>query len=465
MKILLVVQRSHPRSLGLDNVILFEPLALEYIGAGVKENHDVKLLDLRAESVEFTDIMESFKPDIVACGAYTADVYGVKQILAQAKKTLPGVVTVVGGQHATVMPSDFFDTYIDFVVIGEGVEPFKRICEAYEKTKGFSHIKNIYYRANGKMVFTERTDPPPLDNLPFPARTLTSHLRKRYNLFFGGDTSFSCMTGSLGCTHRCKFCAASSLMNHKIYRRRIDNIVKELGSLEEPYVFWVDHEFLINPERALLLSKEVSEAGIRKKHWCYARSDTIVEYPETIEEWAKNGLQVVLIGLESHREKDLAKMGKDISLLSKHAEAVRICHANDVLVRGNFIVQPDFAKDDFRKLAEFSRELGVDIPGFTIWTPLPGTELYEEEKDNICTDNYELYDLAHTLLPTQLPLKQFYREYCRLYARGSSFKVKMQQFKRMGFKTSLELFPSYAKFFRRIKNAYKDHQEAKPVAV
>jgi hypothetical protein len=51
-------------------------------------------------------------------------------------------------------------------------------------------------------------------------------------------------------------------------------------------------------------------------------------------------------------------------------------------------------------------------------TPLPGTELYDARKNELLSLKPELYDLVHTLLPTTLPLQEFYKEFANLYTKA-----------------------------------------------
>jgi radical SAM superfamily enzyme YgiQ (UPF0313 family) len=80
----------------------------------------------------------------------------------------------------------------------------------------------------------------------------------------------------------------------------------------------------------------------------------------------------------------------------------------------NFIVKPDFTDDDFEKLGNYCKELKLDHPKFTILTPLPGTDLYDEVKDSV-SNNYDLYDLMHPVVPTYYPLKEFFDKYATLW--------------------------------------------------
>lgn len=464
MKILLVATPQSDQSIDSSSLVLLEPLALEYLGAAVKENHDVKLLDLRSPlEPGLKETLESFQPDIIGCGAYTTEVNSAKQICAEAKRAFPEILTVVGGPHPTVMPEDLFDENIDVVTVGEGTQPFKKICECHEKQKSFEDIENIYYRKNktgrnkGKMEFTKKKEHPPLDSLPFPDRTLTSHLRHKYQTFIlNNPMPIANVRGSVGCIYRCKFCSVSGMLNHKMYKHSIERIVAELEMIDEPAIFWVDDEFIVDPKRAIDMARAIKEAGIKKYHLFMGRADTIVNHAECIEKWAEIGLKYVFIGMESHREKDLKKMRKGTSV-STNEKAVRILHANDVKLRGAFIIQPDYDKQDFRKLLKYVRELDVDVPAFSVYTPLPGTDLYKEEKDNFITRNYNLFDVVHAITPTKLPLKKFYKEYVRICKRIIPFKKRIKILRELDPEVRRALLSNASKFLRKIKNAHRDY--------
>ena len=47
MRILLIEPAKAPRTIGGEDIFIYEPLALEYLAAGVSQDHDVSILDLR----------------------------------------------------------------------------------------------------------------------------------------------------------------------------------------------------------------------------------------------------------------------------------------------------------------------------------------------------------------------------------------------------------------------------------
>src|SRR5262249_9205195 len=70
-------------------------------------------------------------------------------------------------------------------------------------------------------------------------------------------------------------------------------------------------------------------------------------------------------------------------------------------------------------LLEHVRKLRPPFVTFTVETPLVGTKLYDESGSKLTTRDWSLFDLEHAVLPTRLPLDEFYREMARLHFRAS----------------------------------------------
>ena len=62
------------------------------------------------------------------------------------------------------------------------------------------------------------------------------------------------------------------------------------------------------------------------------------------------------------------------------------------------------------------REWCLEIPeivNISINTPYPGTEIWHREQRHLTTRDYRLFDIQHAVLPTKLPLAEFYTELVR----------------------------------------------------
>jgi len=82
-----------------------------------------------------------------------------------------------------------------------------------------------------------------------------------------------------------------------------------------------------------------------------------------------------------------------------------------ITLHANYIVHPDFTVDDFWRLeAEVMKVCPAEV-SFTVFSPSPGTQPWHEHKHEFICDSYLFYDCMHTVFPTRLPLRQFYRHF------------------------------------------------------
>jgi radical SAM superfamily enzyme YgiQ (UPF0313 family) len=454
MKILLIEPAKSPLTIGGDDVFLYEPLALEYLAAGVASDHEVRILDLRLEK-SWQDVLTEFQPDVVGITAYTVHVNTVRRLFEQIKHWNPEVLAVVGGHHATVMPEDFRSLFIDLIVIGEGVFTFKEIISRLERGRSFDGIPGVAFAQGDRLVKTNGQAAVDLDAFPFPARRLTAKYRKQY--YSEWMKPLASIRTSKGCPYRCSFCALWKIAGGRYLRRSPERVVEELATIDEKYVFFADDESLVDASRMKKLARLIKASGLTKRYFLYGRSDTIAGNPDLLELWREIGLERVFVGLEFFRDEDLQYIGKGTTA-SDNEKAVKILHDLEIDIYASFILRPNFDKADFAALRQYCRQLELNFASFAVLTPLPGTDLYEAVNSQMITHNYEYFDFNHTLLPTTLPLKEFYGEYYRLYREGIAFSKQLSVLKKYRLK---EIPPTLVKGYRiynRLRRAYLDYE-------
>jgi radical SAM superfamily enzyme YgiQ (UPF0313 family) len=201
----------------------------------------------------------------------------------------------------------------------------------------------------------------------------------------------------------------------------------------------------------------ILEAGINKQYYLYARVDTIVKHPDLFAKWKEAGLSEVFVGFESFTDERLNDLNKNITL-KQQVEAAKILHDLKINIAGSFIVDPSFNEKDFTDLITYIRSLNVDFVSCSILTPLPGTELYENKKAQLITEKPELFDFVHTVLPTTLPIKEFYLEYSKLYMKATPIKTGLKFLANYKMSDRLKVWWHSLSTFRHIKNGYTWHQ-------
>ena len=108
-------------------------------------------------------------------------------------------------------------------------------------------------------------------------------------------------------------------------------------------------------------------------------------------------------------------------------------------------------------LKDYCHELDVDFASFGVLTPLPGTDLMDEVHDRLLTDDSDFFDFIHTVLPTELPLEDFYSEYSRLYAESLPPERKRALIRKFRLRDLPTAVMRGLRFQRRLQNAYRDY--------
>ncbi|HSA21210.1 MAG TPA: cobalamin-dependent protein [Myxococcota bacterium] len=307
MRILLVRVAADTRYMqAMYKVVRMEPLSLEYLGAAVKADHEVKLFDMRVQGgwAGLRKVLETFKPQVVGTGGDTCESSACKRVLTLAKELDPECLTVVGGIHATSLPEDYLHPDIDLVVINEGVFAFREIVAAFERGASFHDIPGLGVNQEGAQHRTPKRPLSELDRLPFPDRRLTADARSRYGFSLWGK-HLALMRYTQGCVGRCDFCPSWTQTDGRYLRRSVDSMLAELETIQEPYIYFVCEESLLDTPLSLALAKAIQEQGLGKRFGMPLRADTIAAKPQVIEAWAAAGLTDTIVGIEQANDDHL----------------------------------------------------------------------------------------------------------------------------------------------------------------
>ena len=175
MKILLFRPRPDPETIGLQHIMVCEPLELEYLCAGVADRgHDTIIIDMILEKKPIEHFIKIHQPDIVAITSYITHVNIVKGYCRIIKSLCPRCRIIVGGVHAEVVPKDFDDESIDFIVSANGLSTFKQIVKHIEEGIGTDRVNNELSTSSGEFIKERSFD------YPFPDRSKVQRYRSRY---------------------------------------------------------------------------------------------------------------------------------------------------------------------------------------------------------------------------------------------------------------------------------------------
>jgi anaerobic magnesium-protoporphyrin IX monomethyl ester cyclase len=390
-----------------------EPLGLAYLGAVLEENGDVvEIIDAEASDMSYREVAEhvsSRDVDVVGI-TMTTMVYSNAVKTIKAIKSMSNPMIIVGGAHPTALPIETLKEVaeIDAVVIGEGETTIVELINAIKNNEDLKNIKGIAYRNDEEIFVTEkRPFIEDLDTIPFPARhLLPMDLYRTKPSAYEKFPTYS-IVGSRGCPFRCTFCA---ILFGKSYRyHSAKRICDEMEHLINNYgakgVVFKDDSFTLNRKHATEICHEIINRGINEKiSISIATRVNLVDKP-LLELLKKAGCWLIHYGVESGNQRLIDLIHKDIKL-DEVKQAIKWTRETGIISGAYFILGlPSETREETLKTIEFAKSADPDWVSFTITTPYPGSELYNQLKkaSRIKTFNWEIYNTSSAFSDQPLP--------------------------------------------------------------
>ncbi len=382
MKILLVRPRPHEETIGLQSVMICEPLELMQLAAVLKSNgHEIKLADMILEQKPLEDHLRHFSPEAMCISGYISHIGVIKEYADAAKKICPEAQVFVGGVHASVCPEDFSHPSIDYVC--------RKDRDLYDR---------LGCELQGEFL---------------PDREVAKEYAGRYYYLFQQDCAL--IKTSFGCPYSCNFCFCKEIAPYAA--RPVDQVIRELLAIPQREVYIVDDNFLFNRARLLEFYSQVKEQGIRKNYLVYGRADFIAENEDIIIKLREIGLAAVIVGIEAASQEELDSYNKK-SQVAQSSEAIRILRKHDIECYATVILGVDWQVENFRRLYRFIKENRLVFVNLQPFTPMPGTPYFEEYKDSLLIPyaEHEKWDMAHLVIcPTGMSVRRYYWNILALY--------------------------------------------------
>jgi radical SAM superfamily enzyme YgiQ (UPF0313 family) len=413
--------------LGLEMLTFVEPLGPICVAACLEQDgHECKVVDFRIDGEEHgMDLVRDFGPDVVGLQCnFTTERNRTIRLARRIKKELPKAFVVIGGHDASRDPDWFRHDCIDAIAAGDGEEVMPPLVNALASGGDLRKVRGLEVNNGGEWFFTGQADARPnLDTYPLPARHLIKQYADHYYINFRKPLAL--METARGCPFKCNFCSVWKFHESTFREKSPERVVRELQAIDAPNIFITDDIFWMNVKRGEEMAKQIKAAGIRKYFTVQTRTDIIVKFPHLVEQWKDCGNLAIFLGLESVTDEGLAAVNKK-NKACNNVRAIEILKDLGVGFTPNFIVDPAWDRDDFARLREWIEQMGAYNSGFSILTPLPGTDLWDSAKRQVTTHEWEMYDIVHAVLPTKLPLDEFYAEYSGLWRHALDVRYKLR---------------------------------------
>ena len=453
MKILFIRPKQSPETIGLQHIIICEPLELEVLAALVNSSDEVKIIDMILEKKNIDHHIRSYKPDVVCVTGYITNIPQMISYCRMAKKINSDIITITGGVHIEKFPEDVNDISVDYRVVRNATRTFPKLLH---------HIKGNGGLPKGILSYNEPLEEHSLPEFDFyfprPRRDLTAHYRDKYFYIFHDKVSL--LKTSFGCPYNCNFCFCIKITNHNYFTRPIDDVLDELESIEGEEIYIVDDDFIVSPKRIRMFIDGLKERKIDKKYLIFGRADFIVKNPGLIEEFKAVGLSSVIVGFESFSDDELKDFNKEIEA-DVNEKAMEILNNNKIDCYASVIVHPSWDKKDFKLFWEKAKRLGIEYVVLQPLTPYPGTGFQvDEDKMLIKRNDFVKWDLAHvSIKPENMALADYYLNIIKMYNKiafspGNILKHFKYSF-RMQWKIIKGLILIHHQYKKRYREALK----------
>jgi radical SAM superfamily enzyme YgiQ (UPF0313 family) len=311
------------------------------------------LLDFPSQD-RFASELKNNRYDIVGISAIVPNVGKVKRMCELVRRHQPNATLVVGGHIANKEGlADIIDA--DHIVKGEGIRWFQKF---------------LGQKANGPFRH-------PLVHSSYGTRIMGLTLHREHK---SGSTA-AMLIPSVGCPVGCNFCSTSSLFGGKgnfinFYKTgdALFSVMCDIeAKLDVSSFFVLDENFLLHRSRALRLLELIQA---KQKSWSlYVFSSARVLESYAIEQLVEMGISWVWMGLEGKNSQYPKLRGVDTYAL------VRKLQSHGIRVLGSSIIGLDrHTPENIDRVIEDAIQHASDFHQFMLYTPIPGTPLYEQHR-------------------------------------------------------------------------------------
>lgn len=364
------------------------PLGIANVSAYLNQNNVfAKQVDLRLLSgfSELKKILLHYHPDIIGFSQLTTEADLLEPLIIYIKKVLPKSHLIVGGPHASVLPSETASIPgVEAAVYGEGELTALDLIQTIRSRKSIKNVLGIAYKNKlGKVI----TNPPrpfikDLDALPYPDRELLSsgnYISESYDLFFPMKYPYANIFVSRGCPGMCTMCQPTidKLFGRPFRFRSAKNVVEEIKILINKYqvksiIFW-DDTLTANRKWMDDFGNIVVSENLKFDWWCYSRVNYV--NPDILAKVKKCGCKMICFGIESGSDRILKVINKG-STAQLNQQAINYCHQFGILANANMMIgMPTETLVDVQMSDRLLRQTRPDIVWASVLSPLPGTYL------------------------------------------------------------------------------------------
>lgn len=338
-----------------------------------KYRHDVNYAE-KVEDIGNDNDLLVFFVSVANCGAE-------KKALAEIRKRSKAKLCLIG-PFAGIRP-DYFAGLYDFIINGEPEKCLEDIASA--NSLDYSGIVDSPAVEN-------------LDRLSFPDWDFFDVQKGSYFPSIVGRPVLPILA-SRGCMFGCDYCAYKA--NFSFRPRSVDNVIAELVYLKDKYklkgVLFRDPIFSFSKSRTIELAEKIISSKLDLQLACETRIDCLDE--EILDKMAEAGFVSINVGIESFSDEVLISNTRQPIMKEKQEKIINYCKAKGIEINAFYMFGfPDDSRENIRQTLAYAKKLNTSNASFNIFTPYPGTKIYDNCQDRIMEHDLEKYSFYYPVI-------------------------------------------------------------------
>lgn len=414
-----------------------------------KYESNVELAEFTINNQKDYILEEIYKrhPDVLCMSCYIWNIDYVESVVREFHKICPDVPVWVGGPEVSYEVETFLaeHDYITGVMIGEGEDTFRELCQHYvDGDIRLEEIKGIAIREkSGKAIITQPRCIMDMSQIPFCYDTMEDFSNRI--IYY---------ESSRGCPFSCSYCLSS--VDKTLRFRDIELVKKELKYFIDqkvPQIKFVDRTFNCNHKHAMEIWKFIKENdnGVTNFHFEISADLINDEELELISDM-RPGLIQLEIGVQSTNEVTIKEIHRTMKLdllkdIVTKIQAGGNIHEHLDLIAG----LPYEGYESFRKSFDEIYELKPNQLQLGFLKILKGSYMYEHavEYGIVYHDKppYEVLKTNWLSFDEVLKIKQV-EEMLEVYYNSGQFEVTMKIFEKM-FDSAFDMFRQMGEFYEQ----------------
>jgi len=369
------------------------PYSLLSIASAVKiEDHSVDILIFDENKNSDLDSLYKFireEKDNIVCIGYSimtggGQIKNALKISRMVKKIDENIINVFGGPHVNVLPHETLqEPSVDFVLKGLGQKSFPAFVEAKKGGFSFEKVPGLIGKSGDKIITGIENQPTDkhLSSYNFNLINVQSYIQYDGTI---NDKTIN-YVASQGCPYSCRFCYETGYQR-KYFKQCDDNIKKDIEYLVDNFgvngIKFYDADWFIDTDRAINI---IDCLKLKNLKWAASThpKDILRGKGRMLEALRNSGCQRLLMGIESGSDRVLRNIIDKRATKAEIWEVAKCIADLDILGSYTFMVGfPGETEVEQQETYQFVEELWKLKPQpetrIHIYTPYPGTSLYED---------------------------------------------------------------------------------------